>query len=447
MSGRCGVCGSRGAHIGGCPVTTGAGIRDRVQRIVGDSRSAPAPLEWPPVDAASTLRLGQKVLGYRQWRLDGYRLQPAVTFKGGHWQPGPNTARCVREPPAGRPVGEHCTPDPACECGLYALHYPPGQPSFGPTVSGAVLAWGRIEVHAEGFRAEHAEPVVLAYDWRQPPEHLEALRAFASEFYLPVVEHRELVAAAAGLGQVISPELRPPHCPGPNNPPLRANVGMRMSLGEELLVVALCADNDGWVVGSDGMPRVPAGMGFVMAGAMLAELALLGRIACSGKHVEAVSNASTGDPRLDRVLCSIAESSKPRAGSWWVLEIAQTKSNLEGLWRPQRSGLIREYERPERGLFGTKRAKRWFIPELGPEAPILEHWHGALNTGAADARTVAMLGLARASGMHRVWFGHLSRRELRRRLRPIVRKSWVDRAVDGAIGSHCAMSAPANGSL
>lgn len=78
-----------------------------------------------------------------------------------------------------------------------------------------MLAWGRIEAHTHGFRAEHAEPVVLGYNREQPSQHIRAVRSIASEFYLPVVDHGELAAAATPLGRPIPPELRPAYAPSP----------------------------------------------------------------------------------------------------------------------------------------------------------------------------------------------------------------------------------------
>ena len=69
------------------------------------------------------------------------------------------TARCLDK------ETEHPAPDNDCDCGLYAKHdimkYPIGlQSGLG---YGAVKAWGRLQIHHDGFRAANAEIIALTY--------------------------------------------------------------------------------------------------------------------------------------------------------------------------------------------------------------------------------------------------------------------------------------------
>ncbi len=168
----CAACGGRGRHVGGCPATGGPDIRARVRRIT-QLRPAARQAEEP-----GPRQLAGKVLGFRQWTLDGHRLRPMVSSLPFSWRLGPNQAQCLRphiNPNAAAGRSEHAAPHPSCECGLYAYHEPSSRPPEGDTVTGAVLAWGRIEVHRSGFRAEYAEPVVLGYNREQPfPAHPNA---------------------------------------------------------------------------------------------------------------------------------------------------------------------------------------------------------------------------------------------------------------------------------
>lgn len=181
MSG-CRDCGGRGNHLGGCPAAARTEFRSRVQTIVRAS--------FPPAAGSTrngqsrTPRLAQKVLGFRRWRLDGYRLLPLTPLMPASWRIGPNIAR----PASGRAwrnrewrgagVGPHRRPHPRLSC-----------------------------------RARRAHGV--AYNREQPSQHIRAVRSVASEFYQPAVEHAELAAAAASLGRPIPPELRPAHAPSP----------------------------------------------------------------------------------------------------------------------------------------------------------------------------------------------------------------------------------------
>lgn len=159
------------------------------------------------------------MLGFRFWTLDGHRLASQNHIFGG-WEIGENHAVCQRDvfTMVAADRAAHRAPDPDCACGLYALHSCPERVGLGSTsVFGAVLAWGHIEVHHNGFRAEHAEPVLLGYDPTQPYRHVEILKAVGGEFGVPVVDVDELEDRALWLGKPIPEELRPtPPDPGPD---------------------------------------------------------------------------------------------------------------------------------------------------------------------------------------------------------------------------------------
>jgi hypothetical protein len=93
------------------------------------------------------------------------------------WPPGePYRATCAatrfrRVPAHGRVREPHLAPHPRCTCGIYAMH--PSRLDARRELArkldrcetcgviGAIEAWGRIEVHASGFRAERARPVTF----------------------------------------------------------------------------------------------------------------------------------------------------------------------------------------------------------------------------------------------------------------------------------------------
>lgn len=112
-------------------------------------------------DEDGELRLGG--FGNREWRRDG------------------ETTWAVCRPSGFAPMPRHPSPAPAgnCTCGLYANHpwavdrdrWEPDSPirTLPLSVPGIVEAWGRVHVHAEGFRAQYARPralVLIGY----PPE-------------------------------------------------------------------------------------------------------------------------------------------------------------------------------------------------------------------------------------------------------------------------------------
>lgn len=118
-----------------------------------------------------------RIHGLRRWSLgleDG-RIRLGSSYTNFWWEPGgvPTTATCSE----GSLRRRHKPPGKRCGCGLYALH--PGRGSASEVlqaenlhglpseVYGIVEAWGRVEVHETGFRAEFARPVALILHLQQ----------------------------------------------------------------------------------------------------------------------------------------------------------------------------------------------------------------------------------------------------------------------------------------
>lgn len=191
-------------------------------------RSALAPPS-PPSGASPTrpqpelIRSQNKLIGYRGWTLDGYKLGSANRRQhGGYWTIGPNKAECRKtaratflangDAAAVPSDSEHDAPHPDCECGLYAyfdIHRENNPHNLKPDVWGAVVAWGRVEVHQSGFRAEYAEPVAFGYSPRDAYEDVRRIEAVAGELGLPFVTFDELEAEALKHGQLVTEEMRP----------------------------------------------------------------------------------------------------------------------------------------------------------------------------------------------------------------------------------------------
>lgn len=200
-----------------------------VRATLGQPPATPDPAPELPKREPSPHVKG-KVLGFRAWSLDGYQLT-SVAIQSSAWKIGANEATCRRsavglpffppgylqslglpEPEPTPPPERHEAPQHGCECGLYAYHAPfwsMAPEGDGVSVYGAVLAWGRVQVHHDGFRAQYAEPVVLAYSRRQVYEHVNAIKAIAGEMNVPCVELDELAARAVEFGATVEQELRP----------------------------------------------------------------------------------------------------------------------------------------------------------------------------------------------------------------------------------------------
>jgi hypothetical protein len=133
----------------------------------------------------------EPLVGYRAWRLAGDALVPWSAGLAGTWTPGVNQARCLHA--ANDP--RHAPPVADCSCGLYALAgVDDDRLRHDRDAVGAIVAWGDVEVHATGFRAQYAAVVALA---------LPAPMAAARRYGVPLVPRADLVAAALEYGRPI----------------------------------------------------------------------------------------------------------------------------------------------------------------------------------------------------------------------------------------------------
>ncbi len=157
--------------------------------------------------------LAGTVIGVREWttNLSLSRLGPLTGGQSWSFDGTPTRAKCVIHPI------EHQAPDPDCECGLYAHHpwtsagksltNPDRYPVNG--VTGFVVAWGHIEVHAQGFRAEYAKPAAfflangVDHGWAEDyfAEYELSLRRLAAESGADLIDTRVEGAAQAWLEQ------------------------------------------------------------------------------------------------------------------------------------------------------------------------------------------------------------------------------------------------------
>jgi len=158
--------------------------------------------------------LAAAVVAFRSWRLAGGRLMsPFIPCR---WQDRVLHAACYdANRRLTRGVGwldePHDSPHEACQCGIYAYHTPGPRSWFGEAYwcEGIVSAWGRVVVHGDGFRAEHARVEALAVPSSVLPYGSRAVRDAADRLAVPVIEHGELEAFAAGLGGGVPAALRP----------------------------------------------------------------------------------------------------------------------------------------------------------------------------------------------------------------------------------------------
>jgi hypothetical protein len=154
----------------------------------------------------------EPVIGYREWVVIGEELlSPLARMR---WDAGPMRAECLaRCRRAGglwrQPSPHHGpAPDSDCVCGIYALFTPHDRRGRDPLalVRGAVVLWGRIEVHATaGMRAEFARIVALALP--SPPSRPGPVIRVAQLLGVEAVPGEQLTQAAAAHGQPLPSSL------------------------------------------------------------------------------------------------------------------------------------------------------------------------------------------------------------------------------------------------
>ncbi|MGE5175907.1 MAG: GOLPH3/VPS74 family protein [Hyphomicrobiales bacterium] len=188
----------------------------------------------------------------------------------------------------------------------------------------------------------------------------------------------------------------------------------RLSLPEEVLLLAL-RDRKGTVVTTY--------LEVALAGAMLAELLLDGRIAVEPSKkaiVNVLDPKPTGDAVLDEGLERLIRSARRASLRTWVTRLYGIKELRHKIARRLcERGILRADEETILLLF-----KRRVYPELDPipEMEILDRLRAAIFTDAEriDARTVVLIALAHPAGLLDEAFGRKEVRSRRKRIERIV---------------------------
>jgi len=146
---------------------------------------------------------GEPVVGFRAWRVGEDGVLAGWTMSQAPWHPGVNEGKCL----AG---GGHGVPGRDCTCGIYALSDSEDYrlDARGHAV-GSIAAWGEIEVHPDGFRAQFACITAIAFDERSSTAHLATLAAAAERYEVPLVHHTTLAGHARRHGRPIEWERIP----------------------------------------------------------------------------------------------------------------------------------------------------------------------------------------------------------------------------------------------
>ncbi|WP_306908317.1 GPP34 family phosphoprotein [Arthrobacter sp. B3I9] len=183
----------------------------------------------------------------------------------------------------------------------------------------------------------------------------------------------------------------------------------------------LLATND-----KDGEPVVPQSvLRAALAGAILAELDLIGAIGLQGKHVRATG----ADPQSDfrHQLELIRDKPRPHTPKRWV-SMLESRAELHRVYEGMASlGIVDHVGEKHLGLFRTTR-----YPEKNhaPKAALLQKIEAALTAGPPDAappdpRTAALIALLSAAGLLEKLFPATDEA----RVRELAQQHWPSRAL------------------
>lgn len=144
----------------------------------------------------------EPLVAFRHWRLDeetGALKSPYSLFP---WPERMMTAICqssLRAEP-----GKHPAPAPehGCRCGLYGYYAPDDSSAYfgGQIIYGAIKAWGKIEVHITGIRAQYAEIIAIT---NGPNYTAATLQDIATFYSVPLVPTDQLRHFALEHGALV----------------------------------------------------------------------------------------------------------------------------------------------------------------------------------------------------------------------------------------------------
>jgi hypothetical protein len=186
-----------------------------------------------------------------------------------------------------------------------------------------------------------------------------------------------------------------------------------LNLAEELFLLAL--DDDEGVISAPALDTLRYGL----AAALLADLALLGKIAVEEQRISLLDPAPLGDELLDDLLLRLAEANKPRKVKYWISALGFRKLPKQVAQRLTARGVLREEER--RYL--------WVVPyAVYPQQDAsAKYWikqslrAAGLTTAKPERRAVVLLSLMKGCRLLTLVFTKDERKAAGKRVEELVK--------------------------
>lgn len=212
---------------------------------------------------------------------------------------------------------------------------------------------------------------------------------------------------------------------------------MTITLAEEITLLSLDDES--------GEAKERQAASWAVAGGILLDLALAGRVSVTGGRLAVTDPSPTGEPLLDERLAQIAawagkRAKAPKVADWLAKD--QTKAPAATVARLCERGLVVEERHRVLGLFPVRR-----YPEAdgSAERELRERLRAVVLDGAApDERTVGLIALVHGAKLHRLAFPGEPRKEIAAKLEKLADGAWAAEGVREAIKSMRAAMAAVN---
>jgi hypothetical protein len=182
-----------------------------------------------------------------------------------------------------------------------------------------------------------------------------------------------------------------------------------------------------------GRPRIAAMyLDLGLAGALLCDLVLRGRITLVDDHVAVLDTAPVGDPLSDTALRAIAADTRLREPDHWVHHL------VHGLRAAVQRSLVSAgvLTSDEHRLLGVIPVHHTHCADAHLEDELVRRIEDAVVLGRPASReTAAVVSVALAIGLDRHLFPRSDRGAVRRRMATIAADDWVGAAVTHAVAA------------
>ncbi|MFH8928883.1 GPP34 family phosphoprotein [Streptomyces pristinaespiralis] len=201
---------------------------------------------------------------------------------------------------------------------------------------------------------------------------------------------------------------------------------MAVTLGEEIMLLSLDDES--------GAAKDRQSAGWAVAGGILLDLVMAGRVSVDDGRVRVTDQAPTGvallDGRLEQLAAWAGRRSRPPKVTDWLTK-DHSKAVTATIESLRERGLVAQEQHKVLGLFPVKR-----YPEAdgAAERELRERLAAVvLAGGAPDDRTAGLVALIHSAKLHRLAFPGVPRKELSARMSEISEGQWAGESVRKAI--------------